>query len=65
VEYRISKVTIVHHGFVIPKNKCIKKMIRPRKLSQLFSVLGKPSQGDGLAADEHGNIYITEIANNR
>jgi hypothetical protein len=25
VEYRISKVTIVHHGFVISKNNCVKK----------------------------------------
>ena len=29
------------------------------------SNLEKPSQGDGLAADEDGVIYITEIANNR
>jgi hypothetical protein len=23
VENRMSKITIVHHGFVIPKNKCV------------------------------------------
>jgi hypothetical protein len=25
VQYHMSKVTILHHGFVIPKNICVRK----------------------------------------
>jgi hypothetical protein len=62
MEYRMSQVTIVHQGFVIPKKKCVfKTLIKPQTSYEFISYLLKKVQKKCPYIKEYLVIWLLPI----